>query len=223
TFYDYALVLREVGEPEAVVVQHLTRAVTLDESFFDGHNYLGHLHLQAERLPDAIRHLKRAAELQPGRVSVLESLAVAHHKAGDKNAARSAAKAARRGASGPEEISRIDALLDLIDSDADKIVLAPEPKKETQSAATSVNTRVAGMLSQVDCLGAQARLHVTAKNDRVLLLVRDAASVRLHGAGSAHLQLECGPSAPRPVLVEYRPEVHRTYGTVGVVISVEIR
>jgi tetratricopeptide (TPR) repeat protein len=70
-FYEYAMLLRESQEPEALVVQHLTRAVTLDDTFFEGHSFLGYLQLRAERYPEAIRHLKRASELQPARASSL--------------------------------------------------------------------------------------------------------------------------------------------------------
>jgi Flp pilus assembly protein TadD len=222
-FYDYAVVLRRLKEPEALVVENLTRAVTLDDRFFEGHSFLGYLHLQAERFAPAVRHLQRAAELQPARVSVWENLAVAHHKAGDKDNARAAAKAARRLASGPEEVARIDALLDLIESDADKIVLVPRENPPDAAASAPAALRVDGMLFQVDCLGKQARLHIAIPGGKILLLVRDAGAVRLHGTGSVETALACGPSAARPLLVEYRPEIHRTYGTAGIVISMEFR
>jgi Flp pilus assembly protein TadD len=222
-FYEYAIVLRNLGEPQALVVDNLTRAVRLDDRFFEGQYYLGSLHLQAERFIPAIQHLKRATELQPSRLGVWESLAVAFHKAGSKEDARAAATTARRLASGPEDAARIDALLDLIESDVDKIVVAPPGKKADASAAAPPISRVDGVLTQVDCLGKRARLHIAVPGGKVLLLVTNAGSVRLWGAGVTQTELACGPSSPRPVLVEYRPEIHATYGTAGSVISVDFR
>lgn len=221
--YDYAIVLRRLNEPEALVIENLEQAVALDERHFDAHNYLGYLHLQSDRFAAAVRHLKRAAELQSRRVSVWENLAVAHHKAGQKDQAREAAKAARRAATGPEEITRIDALVDLIESDADKIVIAPETKRRESAVAAPPTSRVEGMLTQVDCLGRQARLHIIAASGKVLLLVRDPAAVFLSGVNSAQVTFECGPSGAQPVIVDYRLEFHKTYGTSGVVQSMQFR
>jgi Flp pilus assembly protein TadD len=222
-FYDYAVVLRNMNEPDAVVVENLTRSVTLDDKFFEGHHYLGFVHLQAERLAPAVVHLKRAAELQPGRISVWENLAVAYQKAGQKDAARSAAKAALRLASIPEETARINALLDLIESDADNIVVAPFVRPTSPVDAAPALARLDGMLTQVDCLGKQARLHIAGPRDKTFLLVRDASSVRLRGTGAFNIEMQCGPLPARPVLVEFRPAVHATYGTSGVVVSIDFR
>lgn len=214
-FYDYAMVLRELSQPEALVLQNLLRAISVDDGFFDAYQFAGYLYLKSGSYVEAIRLLKRATELQPGRASVWENLALAYHKAGDKPRARAAARAGRKAASGPEEGARLDALIDMIESDADKIVLAPTSTAPVAPAARATPSRVEGMLTQLDCLGSQARLHIAAQGGKVLLLVRE-------NAGFA-LELACGPVPARPVRVEYRPEVHRTYGTSGVVTQLELR
>jgi Flp pilus assembly protein TadD len=111
-----------LNQPDALVTDNLMRAVALDDGFFDAHNFLGYLHLRSKRYGEAILHLKRATELQPSKASVWENLAMAYHKFGDKEKARSAARSGRKVASGPEEAARLDALIYLIESDADKIV-----------------------------------------------------------------------------------------------------
>ena len=108
-FYDYAMVLRQLNQPEALVVQNLRQAVALDDRFFDAQNFLGYLHLRGERYAEAILHLKLASELQPGKASVWENLALAYHRSGDKEKARAAARSGRKVASGPEEAARLDA------------------------------------------------------------------------------------------------------------------
>ena len=93
---------------------------------------------------------------------------------------RSERGCARRGEVGPvasravqRTTVRIDALLDLIESDADKIVWRRAQSKASQRTAAPVVRSVDGMLSQVDCLGNQARLHIAVPSGKVLLLVRD--------------------------------------------------
>jgi predicted Zn-dependent protease len=121
-FYDYAMVLRQLNQPDSLIAQNLEQAVTLDDRHFDAHNFLGYMFLRAGRYNDAIVHLKRATELQPGKAPVWENLALAYHKSGNNEQAREAARAGRKVASGPEEAVRMDATIDLIESDADKIL-----------------------------------------------------------------------------------------------------
>ena len=222
-YYDYAMVLRQMNEPDELTMQNLQRATSLDAQFFDAHQFLGYLYLRAGRYAEAIQRLKHATELQSGRASVWENLALAYHKSGDKPRARSAAQAGRKAASTPEEAARLDAMIDMIESDADKIVQAPEVRPSKPSDAASSRSRVDGLLTQVDCLGAQARLHIATGKGKVLLLVRDPSSVLLRGGASISTQLVCGPVPSRPAVVEYRPETHRTYGTIGVVTTLEFR
>ena len=222
-FYDYAMVLRQIKQPEALVVQNLLRAVSIDERFFDAHQFLGYLYLRDESYAAAIRHLGLATELQPNRATVWENLALAFHKAGDKPRAKSAARAGRKVASGPEEAARLDAMIDLIESDADKIVQAPTQKKTEAAAAIAVPVQLEGMLTQVDCLGSKARLHVATRDGKALLLVRDSSSVTLRGAGGITTDLPCGPMPARPVRIDYELEVQRSYGASGIVKSIEFR
>lgn len=217
-FYDYAMVLRQMKQPEALVVQNLGRAVALNDGFFEAHYFLGYLHLREGRLGEAIRHLERATELQPSRAAVWENLAIAYAKAGDKEMALAAARTGRKTASGPEEAARLDAVLDMIESDADKIVQGPPAPRIQTSDSSPTLSRAEGMLMQVDCLGSQARLHITTSSGKILLLVRDPSAV----SGTV-INLPCGPAPMRPVIVQYQPETHRTYGTAGVVRMLEFR
>ena len=67
-------------------------------------------------------------------------------------------------------------MIDMIESDADKLVEAPVVKRAETMAAARTKARVEGMFTQVDCLGKQARLHVAAGGSKLLLLVSDASS-----------------------------------------------
>lgn len=222
-FYDYAMVLRQLNEPEALVTRNLLRAISVDEQFFDAYQFVGYLYLKADQYTEAIRYLKRASELQPGRASTWENLALAYHKSGDKPNARNAARSGRKVANGPEEAARLDAMIDMIESDADKIVEAPVSRRSNIQEAAPTLSSVQGVLTQVDCLGRRARLYVAVGGSRMLLLVSDSSSVTLRGGAGITEELSCGPVPSRPVVVEYRPETHRTYGTVGIVTTLEFR
>jgi tetratricopeptide (TPR) repeat protein len=222
-FYDYAMALRELKQPQALVEQNLLRSVQVDAGFFDAHQFLGYLYLRDERYAEAIAHLSRATEIHPNRAPVWENLALAYHKAGDKERAKNAARAGRRVASGPEEAARLDAMIDLIDSDADKIVQLPSPEERQAPVAIPSPERVQGMLTQVDCIGRRARLHIALNKGKILLLVNDASAVSIRGAGGITTDLTCGPVAPRPVIVDYMAQPQSTYGTSGSVKSIEFR
>lgn len=222
-FYDYAMVLRQSNEPSTLVIQNLSRAVSIDDKYFDAHQFLGYLYLREEGYAEAVRHLTRATELQPNRASVWENLALAYHRCGDKERAKSAARTGRKVASGPEEAARLEALIDLIETDADKIVEAPKREKPEGAVAAVSPERVEGWLTQVDCLGKKARFHIATRKGKLLLLVQDARAVGVRGAGGITADLGCGPIAARPVLIDYAPEPHRSYGTSGIVRAMEFR
>jgi len=82
--------------------------------------------------------------------------------------------------------------------------------------------KVHGMLQQVDCLGAQARV-VVASDDRktVKLLVADSSKVAILGAGSE--TLGCGRQTPRAVTIAYFPKPNARLGTAGDVATIEFQ
>jgi tetratricopeptide (TPR) repeat protein len=79
---------------------------------------------------------------------------------------------------------------------------------------------VSGLLTQVDCLGEKARLHILADGRKTFVLVRDRAGVTLHGAGSAWTEFSCGPVPHQPVSVAYRVHPDTSYGTAGDAASI---
>ena len=82
--------------------------------------------------------------------------------------------------------------------------------------------KVAGSLTQVDCMGSQARLTI-AGDDRktVKLLIADPAKVAINGAGTA--ELGCGTRKARRVIVEYYPAENARLGTMGEVASIDFQ
>ena len=82
--------------------------------------------------------------------------------------------------------------------------------------------KVHGMLNQVECLGAQARMVVESDDHKtVKLLVADAAKVSILGSGGQ--TLGCGRQTPRPVSIEYFPKPNVRLGTAGEVATIEFQ
>jgi tetratricopeptide (TPR) repeat protein len=233
--YDYATLLRESGEPDEKIIPMLKEATSLDPRLFDAFQLLGYLTLKQDRYAESIDALKRATELQPGRASVWEYLALAYQRSGSREKAIAAAKTARKFAADPEEAARIDATIKLIEESPGPVVqLVPEspqsidlarssPKSEMPAGAAQAIRRVEGVLTQVDCFSNMARLHIITPVSKTFVLVRDPSRVLMKNTGAVSTTFACGAVKPRDVAVEYRVAPERTYATAGDAVSIEFR
>ncbi len=93
---------------------------------------------------------------------------------------------------------------------AGRLKIAPKHPYD-EGSPVSVE-KLSGTLTQVDCLGNKARLHITP---HLFLLLTETS----RGAGLPQ-ELACGPF-DRPVEIEYRPVANQTYGTSGEVTKIE--
>jgi hypothetical protein len=81
---------------------------------------------------------------------------------------------------------------------------------------------VSGTLTQVDCLGKQARLIVQSTDKKIVrLLVADPSKVVYSGDGE--VSLGCGAQKPRRIHIEYVPKVNAKLGTAGEVAIIEFQ
>jgi len=86
----------------------------------------------------------------------------------------------------------------------------------------SPSGKTRGLLTQVDCLGARARLVVATDDHKtVKLLVSNSAKVAILGSGGQ--ALGCGRQAPRSVSIEYFPKPNARLGTAGEVATIEFQ
>jgi tetratricopeptide (TPR) repeat protein len=224
--YDYAMVLREMNASDDQIIIALRDAVRLDPALFDARYLLGYMLLKTGEYTEAVEHLESASEMQPGRCAVWEHLALALHYSGKNEEARAAAQKARKTAVTAEDVNRAEGTLRLLEANADPIVRAePLPTRARQQslAESSAAVKTEGLLTQVDCLGSRARLHLVANGRKLFLLVRDAGSVVLRNAGGVWTEFTCGPVPGRKVIVEYRRVANQTYGTAGDVAAIEFR
>jgi hypothetical protein len=82
--------------------------------------------------------------------------------------------------------------------------------------------KLKGLLKQVDCLGAQARLVIESDDHKtVKLLVPDPGKIAIAGGGDQ--ALGCGAQKPRPVSVEYFPKANARLATVGEAATIEFQ
>ena len=116
-----------------------------------------------------------------------------------------------------EEIARLRALEAKVNQGA------PEPGREKAEPwwnGPSPGGKAEGMLTQVDCLGKQARLIIqTADRKITKLLVRDASQIAIVGAKQE--ALGCGRQKPRRISVEYFPKADAKLATIGDVATIE--
>jgi hypothetical protein len=82
--------------------------------------------------------------------------------------------------------------------------------------------KITGNLTQVDCLGKQARLVVVGEDRKLVkLLVSDPAQIVI--AGSNEAKLGCGIQKPRRVTIEYFPKPDARLATAGEVATIEFQ
>ncbi len=219
--YDLAMLRRQAGAGEAEVWDLLLRSVEFNPRLFESRYFLGTFALERKRPAEAIEHLQIAAELQPNRTQVWESLALAYFQNQDRERANAAAVRAVSLSNDDAETARMQATLQLVRK---QDAVSPPPKPEVRSApAVPVASRLEGMLTQIDCLGESARLRIDQPGGKAFLLVREPRSVTLKNSGAISFEFACGPMEPRAVVVEYVPARHETYGTAGEVRSLEFR
>ncbi len=222
--YEYAMVLRELNAGDDAIMKALRDALQLDPKLFDARYLLGYTLLKTGKYGAAIDELRIASDLHPYRSPVWEHLALACHYAGRRDEARAAAAKARKYAASPEEAERAEATLRLVETSPDSVVQRRAPEPVTTVDAAPRTARAEGLLTQIDCLGGRARLHVATGGRRVFLLVDDPGKVVLRNAGGVWTEFTCGVlPGSRRVLIDYRPNPNASYGTAGEVAAIEFR
>ena len=102
-----------------------------------------------------------------------------------------------------------------------------EPKRqeeEIEVILTGPETSfVDGTLTQVDCWGNKARLHIVSENEPMVLAILDPTKIVIKGSQIGPVDLTCGPQQGRHIVVEYAAEEDPELETQGIVKSIELR
>ena len=197
----------------------------LDPTLFDARYLLGYMLLKTGSTPKLSSTLNWRARCNPDAAqsgSISRSLCTT---AGRMRKPVLRRKKLRKTAVTAEDVNRAEGTLRLLEANADPIVRAePLPTRARQQslAESSAAVKTEGLLTQVDCLGSRARLHLVANGRKLFLLVRDAGSVVLRNAGGVWTEFTCGPVPGRKVIVEYRRVANRPVRTADKPVQVRV-
>lgn len=105
-------------------------------------------------------------------------------------------------------------------ANAGKPVIDPSTLEEYKEGPGT--TKISGVLTRVDCMGPQARLHVSAGRQVLRLIVPDPGKISIAGGGERNFI--CGPQKPaRPVTIEYMPKPEPKQGTAGEAVTIDFK
>jgi tetratricopeptide (TPR) repeat protein len=171
----------------------LEKTVALDPDFAEAHFLLGVRFTDDGRFAAAIEHLEKAVALQPRRLTYWNALGYARVKSGDRRGAAEAARRAAVLAHTPEEEKMAAGLTQLAGEQPSVRQKKPDMVTPPSWQNPKGDTRVEGILTEVDCNADPVRLVVS---------VRNPAEVELINAQGVSTTLVCGTQS-LPVALQY--------------------
>jgi tetratricopeptide (TPR) repeat protein len=203
TYFELAMLERETGAPGARVDALLKRTVALNPNFAEAHFLLGTRATDDGDYATAIGHLREALRVLPRQSYFWHALGYAQAKLGMRQEAAESARRALASAATEEHERMAEALL----RQSGEPAAAPVESRPAVSTPASWkrlkgDSRVEGVLTQVDCLASSAQLHIAA-GTIIVLEVRNPGEVELVNAPETSYQFSCGPQELR-MAVEYQ-------------------
>ncbi len=224
TYFQYAMLLRDLKAPREQVNQYLEKAVELNPNFAEAHFLLALRASEAGSWSEAVEHLRQATAILPRQSYFWHALGYAYYKLGQLTPAERASRLALETATTTEQAGMARNLAELIHSKPPDLGPSRPPVHTPESWRNrSGDSRVEGLLTHVDCLAQGARLEVVAGSRKLLLLVKNPNEVVLKNAPSASFQFACGVQKPVRVAVEYIARDDADYQTVGEVTAIEFK
>jgi tetratricopeptide (TPR) repeat protein len=228
-YFDYAMVLLELGEWERASIAPLKKAVDLDPEYQDAQRYLAYSLLRDRQYQEALDHFGKVKHIKAEQASTFyHGIAYAEFHLEKFDDARKAAEIAKKYARNLEETAAADDMLRVLDQEkARRATIASQAVAPSVTPVRRVDrppsASVLGTLRQIDCLGKVTRLRLSAGQKQVLLAIRDRANVAIKGSQSGTVDLTCGPQKGKLVTVEYESREDAALGTVGDVRSIEFQ
>ncbi len=203
TYFEYAMLLRDMKAPAAQVDEFLAKAVAASPGLAEAHFILGVRASDRGDYSKAVEHLRRAIAILPRQAYFWQALAYAYYKLGEREASRAAAQRAVNAAGSRQEQAMARAAVQLTEergpvASRSAAVITPPSWNNPEG-----DRRVEGWLVALDCASRPVRLRVRFGSDVLDLRIADPQAVVLKG-GRASTELACGPSGDRRVAVEYR-------------------
>jgi tetratricopeptide (TPR) repeat protein len=211
-YFDYAMLEREAHAPAQRVRKLLETATTMNPDFADAHFLLGVEATDDGTLAAAVDHLREAVRVRPRRSDYWHALAYAEWKLGQReNALRSARKALAT-AENEVQLHSAEALVSMaLDEQQTPATPASAKRPAVTTPASWQNrkgdARIEGTLTQVDCAGPAAILHIDDTGRSIAVEVHHPTEVELVNAPRPSYQFSCGAQRLR-VAVEYIAAEH---------------
>jgi Flp pilus assembly protein TadD len=238
-YFDYAMVILELGEGEGASIAPLKKAVDLDPDYQDAQRYLAYSLLRDRQYQQALDHFGKVKHIKAEQASVFyHGMAYAEFHLEKFDDARKAAELAKKYARNLEETAAAEDMLRLLDHEKERRAILAErpaapraaeqqgsenPKQLTRRSDRPPSASVLGTLRQIDCLGKVVRLRVSSGQKQVLLAIRDRGSVAIKGSQTGTVDLACGPQKGKVVTVEYESREDAGLGTIGDVRTIEFQ
>jgi len=213
TYWDFALLAQDAPADDKLVIEALQKALSMNPDLTDARLMLGYRYYASNQFglaSAALRQIKRVTpEIAPRFFLLLAHVSL---RLNDREEAKKAAQQARKYAKESEEIRRSDELLAFLEQPA-RQTSAPVAGEAPHLPKEQLET-LRGVLTELECLGGQAKLHIQATDRKLILLIRDPKRVYIKRAASEEQMLICG-KVSKPLIVEYLPKEDASTGTAG--------
>ena len=232
-YLDYGRLLRVESQPSKAVTV-LRVATQIDPNDRDARLELGFAYLIDNQ------HDAALAELQMVKHVTLEqafgyfhAMAYAYYRLDRDAEAEAAATNCRKYAKTPEQIDRLDQLVEamnfvphypLVGGDSPHQGPGAAPDDAAEQAAPTLRRRegmavAEGTLQQIDCMDGKIRMRIGVGADSMAFALPDPASIATKAR--TPMDFVCGPQSHRRIRIEYEAKEGTMAGTVGVVRSIE--
>lgn len=205
--FEYAMLVRDRGGAEEVVLKNLREAVRLNPSYAEAWFLLGTMALRRNQPWEAVEALERASEILPRQSVFWENLARALLAARQKDAARRAAlRAVAEARNGQESALALAALKEAEGGSQNEERRGAGVRTPDSWSAPRAPASVEGRLVAVDCAGGAVAVEIESDGRRVRLEAA-AGGVRSAGPLDAAREIRCGKHDPAPaVRAGYDPQ-----------------
>lgn len=224
-YLDYGRLLRaEDKRAEAVAV--LKVATEIDPDNPEARLELGFAYVLDNQHAEALAQLqmvKRVTEEQA--FGYFHAMAYTYYRLDRKAEAKAAAASCRKYAKTPEQIERVDQLVEalnyvphvpMLGEDRQRTESDPPPPRLRRREALAV---AEGTLKQIDCMDGKIRMRIGIGAEGMSFAILDPASIATKD--HAAMDFTCGPQRPRRIKIEYEAREGAMAGTVGVVRAIE--
>lgn len=205
TQFEFAMLVRDTGGPEALAEQSLRQAVADEPAFAEAWLVLGNWLLGRGRATEAAPCLEKAAALEPRRSVIWEAYGRALLESGARAAASQAARRAAGFAATAEQAAMAQALLREIETRP----AAPRPLPAAAAPRAwqpeEGNARITGRLVHIDCETSTLRFLIElkprtarARAEQAVVVSDQPQRIMLRGVAGGRREFVCGPQSPAP-------------------------